>query len=33
VTISNSQGDEQADIDVLASTGRVKLTFQYTGME
>ncbi len=29
VTISNEQGNDQADIDVLASTGRVKLTFQY----
>jgi prepilin-type N-terminal cleavage/methylation domain-containing protein len=33
VTITNDQGNEQVDIDVLASTGRVKLTFQYTGRE
>ncbi len=29
VIISDSQGNEQADVDVLASTGRVKLTYQY----
>ena len=31
VTIENNQGNDRADIDVLASTGRVKLTFLYTG--
>ena len=29
VTIENNQGNDRADIDVLASTGRVKLTFPY----
>ena len=33
VTISNGEGEEQAAIDVLASTGRVKLTFQYSDEE
>ncbi len=28
VTIKNNQGDDLADIDVLASTGRVRLTFR-----
>jgi prepilin-type N-terminal cleavage/methylation domain-containing protein len=30
VTIKNNQGNDLANIDVLASTGRVKLTFQYS---
>jgi len=33
VTISKDEGGELADIDVLASTGRVRLTFQYSDEE
>jgi len=33
VTIARNQGGELADIDVLASTGRVRLAFRYTEVE
>jgi len=32
-TIARDQGGELADINVLASTGRVRLTFQYTEVD